>query len=47
MTLLGAGPINGLLEDWRPTMSALDPVPLQQALDIVLSAIAQKKKALS
>jgi hypothetical protein len=47
MTLLGAAPINVLLEDWRPTMSALDPTPLQEALDIVLSAIAEKKKNLS
>lgn len=47
MTLLGAAPINALLEDWRPTMSALDPMPLQEALDIVLSAIAEKKKNLS
>ena len=46
MTLLGAEPINALLNDWRPSMSTLDPAPLSAAMEVVLQAVANKKASL-
>jgi len=46
MTLLGAEPINSMLNDWRPSMSALDPAPLAEAMDVVLGAVEKKKASL-
>lgn len=46
MTLLGAEPINALLNEWRPSMRALDAAPLSQAMDVVLAAVAEKKTQL-
>lgn len=47
MTLLGAESINGMLDEWRPSMSALDPAPLEQAMDVILSAVSDKKRSLA
>ena len=46
MTLLGAEPINELLHEWRPSMSALDVSPLESALDQVLAAVKEKRHSL-
>lgn len=46
MTLLGAEPINALLNEWRPSMSAVDPAPLTSAMDVVLAAVANRKSQL-
>ena len=46
MTLLGAEPINALLNDWRPSMSVIDAVPLAEAMDVVLASVAEKKASL-
>ena len=46
MTLLGAEPINELLHEWRPSMSALDVSPLESALDQVLAAVKEKRNSL-
>lgn len=46
MTLLGAEPINALLNDWRPSMSAIDAAPLSTAMDAILQAVADKKASL-
>ncbi len=46
MTLLGAEPVNALLNDWRPSMSALDPTPLAEAMDVILAAVSEKKAGL-
>ena len=43
MTLLGAEPVNELLHQWRPSMSALDPSALDAMLSQVLDAVADKK----
>lgn len=43
MTLLGAEPINDLLHNWRPSMSALDPSALEAMLGQVLDAVVNKK----
>jgi len=43
MTLLGAEPVNELLHEWRPSMSALDPTLLETMLSQVLDAVSQKK----
>jgi hypothetical protein len=43
MTLLGAEPVNDLLHQWRPSMSALDASALDVMLSLVLDAIADKK----
>ena len=47
MTLLGAEPINDLLHEWRPSMSALDVDPLASALDQVLNAVQEKRASLA
>jgi hypothetical protein len=46
MTLLGADPVNALLNDWRPSMSALDASPLAEAMEVILAAVAEKKAGL-
>ena len=43
MTLLGAEAINDLLNEWRPSMSDLDPSGLDAMLSQVLDAVADKK----
>lgn len=43
MTLLGAEPVNDLLHQWRPSMSALDLSALDAMLSQVLDAVAGKK----
>ena len=47
MTLLGAEPINALLHEWRPSMSALDVEPLASALDQVLKVVQEKRASLA
>lgn len=47
MTLLGAEPINVLLEDWRPSMRSLDAEPLSAAMDEVIEAVLNKKAQLA
>ncbi|MAB73605.1 MAG: hypothetical protein CMC99_01495 [Flavobacteriales bacterium] len=43
MTLLGAEPVNDLLNEWRPSMSDLDATELDGMLTQVLDAVADKK----